>query len=101
MTLALDVGQIITMLAGVVIVQWAAVVVTFFIFRAQAGEWHKANLSRFGRIEKALGIDDPDDTAFIRRSEAEAVVEDVSREHGRIWATVKDHDNRIHQLELK
>ena len=99
MTFSLDMGQVVAAVAGVVVLNAIATGVGSLIFRARAGEWHKENQNRLGRIEKALGIDDPDSTAFLRRSEAEDMAEAHRAEHERIWGKVNEHDRRIFNLE--
>ena len=101
MTVSLDVGQLVTVVVAAVVMQGAATAVTFVVFRAQASEWHKANQFRFGRIEKALGIDDPDDVAFIRRSEAQVHLDEADREKDRVWEKLQNHEGRIQKIETK
>ena len=92
MILELDWGQIAAVVVAAIVIQAAATGIAFLIFRTQAGQWHNDNQRRFGNIESALGIENPDETAFIRRSEAES-------ENERVWSELRDHDVRIHELE--
>ena len=99
MTIDLEKAVGIVVAAG--LVQLMAAAIGFLIFRTQASGWHKDNQTRFTRIENALGIDLKDDPAFLRRSEAERLMEEKEKEHERIWDKLGDHDGRINTLERK
>lgn len=101
-TIPLDYGQIVGGFLVGIAIQAVAVWVGFAIFKALASEWHRQNLERFARIEKALGIDDPDDVAFVRASEGERHGELLDALDKRVSETedvVREHDGRLEVLE--
>ena len=99
MNLEISAGQIAGIIIGGIALQSIAAGILFNVFRARATDWHEDNQRRFTKIEKALGIDDPDDTAFLRHSDAERMRTDNEREHTHIWSELGNHDIRIKNLE--
>ncbi len=63
-------------------------------FKQQLAQWHGANGERIGRIEMALGLHNPNETAFPRRSE-------FDEERRRVWEQFDEHDQRIRGVEHK
>lgn len=63
-------------------------------FKQQLAQWHGANGERIGRIEMALGLQNPNETAFPRRSE-------FDEERQRVWEQFDEHDQRIRRVETK
>jgi hypothetical protein len=55
---------------------------------------HSDNIKRFDRVENALGINDPDDAFFVRKS-------DMARDQSRFQETLDDHEDRIVVVERK
>jgi len=92
MNIHVDTSQIVTVLIGAALVQGLIGITGFLIFRSQASLWHEDNQKRFMKIEVALGIEDPDEVAFIRKSEADAA-------HKQINERLANHEGRIGTLE--
>lgn len=93
------VGGIIGTLVVAGIVQAASGFIANKVNQTRQAEWHRENQEKFARLEKAMGIDDPDEAAFLRRSEADKLMEDKDEEHKRIWAKLDNHGTRIRSLE--
>lgn len=70
-------------------------------FVTKATEWHKANQHRFQRLEKGMGLDDPEERAFLLRSEADRMNDEKNKEHDHLWSELRAHDGRISTLERK
>jgi hypothetical protein len=107
-----DLGQFaIAAGAGIVIfavTQIAASQLAVHGMKIQQSEHHEQNRTAMGvlaaqiaRIEKAIGLDDPDEAAFVRQSEARRAIEDNELEHNRLHGRLKDHEGRITGLERK
>ena len=101
MVFQIDVSHIIGIVIAAALVQGAIQLVGFLIFRAQASTWHVANQERFAKIEKALGLEDPDDTAFLRASEAKERFKDIEGDQKEIHGKLRNHDGRIGVLERR
>jgi hypothetical protein len=112
MTLELNLGQVIGTIVAAIL---AAGIITLIgsqmtihslknqliTIKDQIVEFHGQNEGRFTRVEKALGLDDPDEAAFVRVSEARRAIEDNALEHNRLHGRLKDHEGRITGLERK
>lgn len=101
MNITLDLNQIISALAVAGVLYMATQAALFAVFKAESKAKHIENQIRLIKIEKALGIDDPDDTSFLRRSEADARFKSMKEEDARLWQAVEHHDGRIKVLESR
>ena len=101
MTLDIGIGQLLGIVIGGLTLQAIGAGFAMNAFRSKAIQWHEDNQKEFVQIKKALGLLDPDDSAFPRRSEVERLISDKEKEHTHIWTELGAHGERITKLENK
>lgn len=99
--MTIDLEKAVILIVGAIAVQIVLNLANLFKKDTQRDAQHAENKRRNDwfegkllKIERALGIDDPDHTAFPRRSEFED-------ERERVWSELDAHDGRITTLEKR
>ncbi len=101
MTLDIGLGQLMGIVIGGLTLQAIGAGFAMNAFRSKAIQWHEDNQKEFVQIKRALGLLDPDDSAFPRRSEMERLITDKDKENTHIWTELGSHEVRITKLENK
>lgn len=111
MNVTINLGQIIGVVVGALVIQAVMLVGAFVAFKAVATEWHRQNQDRLSKIEASLGMTRPDDVSFLRTSEARTLIEESDvhaaaiaalRERlGVVEGTVANHAELIDDMDSR